>query len=103
MLLVVFEIGNNHKGNLLGVRAFVCVCVCSQIPKKLSQSACLMRWCFIWVFKSSYEYVVGIGIYKTHFYFLAVEACFYSDEVQCLPLDPRFDSPLGHVGFSCTM
>ena len=34
-------------------------------------------------------YVVGIGLrYKTHFYCLAVEAGFYSDVVECLPLDP---------------
>ena len=26
--------------------------------------------------------------YKTHFYCLAVEAGFYSDVVECLPLDP---------------
>ena len=38
--------------------------------------------------------------YKTHFYCLAVEAGFYSDVVECLPLDPaaqvRF--PPGAVG-----
>ena len=33
------------------------------------------------------KYVVGIGI-LTHFYCLAVEAGFYSDVVECLPLDP---------------
>ena len=30
----------------------------------------------------------GIGIYKIHFYCLAVEAGFYSDVVKCLPVDP---------------
>ena len=32
--------------------------------------------------------VVGIDRYITHFYCLAVEAGFYSDVVECLPLDP---------------
>ena len=33
--------------------------------------------------------VVGTGtMYITHFYCLAVEAGFYSDVVECLPLDP---------------
>ena len=26
--------------------------------------------------------------FKTHFYCIAVEACFYSDMAECLPLDP---------------
>ena len=30
----------------------------------------------------------GIGIYKIHFYCLAEEAGFYSDVVECLPVDP---------------
>ena len=34
------------------------------------------------------KYVVGIGILHTSFYCLAVEAGFYSDVVECLPLDP---------------
>ena len=34
------------------------------------------------------KYVVGIGKYITHFYCLAVDAGFYSDVVECLPVDP---------------
>ena len=43
--------------------------------------------------------------YITHFYCLAVEAGFYSDVVECLPLDPvaRFDSHLGRLGFFCAL
>ena len=32
------------------------------------------------------ENVTGLGI--KHFYYLAVEAGFYSDVVECLPVDP---------------
>ena len=43
--------------------------------------------------------VVGIGSI-THFYCLAVEAGFYSDMVECLPLDPaaQVQFPLWAVG-----
>ena len=30
----------------------------------------------------------GLGIIIKHFYCLAVEASFYSDVVECLPVDP---------------
>ena len=43
----------------------------------------------------------GIGIYKIHFYCLAVEAGFYCDVVECLPVDPatwvRFPAGTGKI------
>ena len=36
---------------------------------------------------------------KIHFYCLAVEVGFYSDVVECLPVDPGFDSELEHVKY----
>ena len=33
------------------------------------------------LFASSFKYIV-------HFYYLVVEASFYSDKVECLPVDP---------------
>ena len=42
-----------------------------------------------------------IGIYNIHFYCLAVEAGFYSDVVECLPVDPatwvRFPAGTGKI------
>ena len=43
----------------------------------------------------------GLGIYKYTFYCLAVEAGFYSDVVECLPVDPaswvRFPAGTGKI------
>ena len=40
-------------------------------------------------------------MYSTHFYCLVVEAVFYSDVVECLPLDPatcvRFPAGTGRI------
>ena len=47
--------------------------------------------------------VMGLGIYVTHFYWLLVEARFYSDIVECLPVDPvnlvRFPAGIGFFFF----
>ena len=43
-----------------------------------------IKWC---VFKVP-QYICSRDRYITHFYCLAVEAGFYSDVVECLPLDP---------------
>ena len=51
------------------------------------------------------HYVTGLSIH--HFYCLAVEASFYSDVVECLPVDPvtwvRIKAGTGKIFCSMTM
>ena len=52
-------------------------------------------------FKLEGEYVTGSRYLLIHFYCLAVEAGFYSDVVECLPVDPaswvRFPAGAGKI------
>ena len=52
--------------------------------------------------QKSSEFVISVTGYRymIHFYCLAVEAGFYSDMVECLPVDPA--TRLGQVKYFCS-
>ena len=57
-------------------------------------------------FGDDFQIAQGLGYNLIHFYCLVVDAGFYSDMVECLPVagqQPGFDSCLGQIGIFCTM